>query len=172
MSIAYIGIGSNIGDRLSYIRRAINDIALNCEITNVSSIYETKPVGYTLQSNFLNCVISLRTALTPRLLLHFLFSIENNLQRERNTKLGPRTIDLDILLYDDLIMHENDLIIPHPEMHKRRFVLLPLNEIAPYLKHPILNKSVKLLLEELSLKDSTDENHKECKLYAAPVFKS
>ena len=171
MGIAYIGIGSNIGDRLSYIRRAINDIVLNCEITNASSIYETEPIGYALQPKFLNCVISLKTSLTPQALLHFLLSIENKLERKRKTRFGPRTIDLDILLYDNLIIHENDLIIPHPEMHKRQFVLLPLNEIAPNLKHPIFNKSIKTLLEEILLQDLNNENHKECKLYAAPIFK-
>ncbi|HID94009.1 MAG TPA: 2-amino-4-hydroxy-6-hydroxymethyldihydropteridine diphosphokinase, partial [bacterium (Candidatus Stahlbacteria)] len=162
MGIAYIGIGSNIGDRLFYIKSAINAIAANCEIINVSSIYETEPIGYALQPNFLNCVISLKTSLTPQALLHFLLSIENKLERKRKTRFGPRTIDLDILLYDNLIIHENDLIIPHPEMHKRQFVLLPLNEIAPNLKHPILHKSVEVLLKEILSQDLDDENHKEC----------
>lgn len=171
MSIVYIGMGSNMGDRLSHIRRAINAIASNYEITDVSSIYETEPIGYTLQPKFLNCAISLKTSLNPRALLNFLLSIENKLARKRNIRFGPRTIDLDILLYDDIIINETDLIIPHPKMHKRQFVLFPLNEIAPNLKHPILNKSIKALLEEVLPHDLNNENNKECKIYAAPIFK-
>ncbi len=148
---AYIGLGSNIGDREGHLNNALqllND--RQSKVVRVSGFYSTKPVGYTAQEDFLNCVAEINTLLTPPELLRFLQSIENRLKRERIIKWGPRTIDLDILLYDDTIIEEETLIIPHPRMHERLFVLVPLSEIAPNTIHPVLHKRVIDLKEELA----------------------
>jgi len=116
-----------------------------------SEFYETKPIGYTDQDNFINCVFEIKTLLSPLELVRYLLSIEKELKRERVIKWGPRTLDLDVLLYDDLITCDEEIIIPHPRMQERLFVLKPLSEIAPYIVHPILNKRVMELEKELSL---------------------
>ena len=115
----------------------------------VSEIIETEPYGYTDQDKFLNAAIGFETLLTPDALLSVCHEIEKKGKRERKIHWGPRTIDLDILLYGDCVMHTETLTIPHSEMHKRQFVLEPLSEIAPYVKHPVLGKSVSMLLEDL-----------------------
>ena len=115
----------------------------------VSEIIETEPYGYTDQDKFLNAAIGFETLLTPEALLSVCHEIEKKGNRERKIHWGPRTIDLDILLYGDCVMHTETLTIPHSEMHKRQFVLEPLSEIAPYVKHPVLGKSVSMLLEDL-----------------------
>jgi len=141
---AYIAIGSNMGDKDKNLNSAIeliNSSDFN-EVTKVSNFYETKPVGYLEQDEFLNGALEIRTLLSPKKLMQFLLEKEEELKRERIIKWGPRTIDLDILLYDDLITSEEEIIIPHPRMHERLFVLKPLSDIAPYVMHPILNKRV------------------------------
>ncbi|WP_160683308.1 2-amino-4-hydroxy-6-hydroxymethyldihydropteridine diphosphokinase [Clostridium sp. C2-6-12] len=149
--IAYIGLGSNIGDKERYLKEAINKISAerNIEIAKESSFITTKPWGYVEQEDFLNAVIEINTTLEPEELMDLLLKIEAELDRERTIKWGPRTIDLDIIMYDDLISSDEKVILPHPRMHEREFVLKSLNEIAPYLMHPVLNKRVFTLLEEL-----------------------
>jgi len=154
MAVAYIGLGSNLGDRESNIRRAIKLIDQECVVLGVSRIYETEPVGLKGQPWFLNLVVELDTQLTPKKLLLFLKSVEDRLGRKRTLKDGPRTIDLDILLYSRRIVGDHDdLIIPHPRLHRRKFVLKPLAELRPYLVHPVLKKTVKSLLKALKTKD-------------------
>jgi 2-amino-4-hydroxy-6-hydroxymethyldihydropteridine diphosphokinase len=135
MTDCYLGLGSNIGDRERLLRQAVAYIDRVPEIAVVhcSSIYETEPVGYTNQSAFLNAVIRIKTRLSPTDLLASCMDIEQQLQRERLVKWGPRTIDIDILLYDDLQISTPVLSIPHPLMGERFFVLIPLAEINPHL---------------------------------------
>lgn len=141
---AYIAIGSNMGDKEKNLNSAIeliNNPDFN-RVIKVSNFYETKPVGYLEQEEFLNGALEIKTLLSPKRLMRFLLEKEEELKRERIIKWGPRTIDLDILLYDNLITSEEEIIIPHPRMHERLFVLKPLSDIAPYVIHPILNKRV------------------------------
>ncbi|MBU4311686.1 MAG: 2-amino-4-hydroxy-6-hydroxymethyldihydropteridine diphosphokinase [Candidatus Omnitrophica bacterium] len=128
----YIGVGSNLGDRQGNIEAAIQGLreAGGIEVTKVSSIYETEPVGGPQQPKYLNGVIAINTELEPRQLLLALQKIENQFGRERSVKNGPRTIDLDILMYGEEEIDEPDLKIPHPRMHEREFVLKPLRDIV------------------------------------------
>ncbi len=143
-------LGSNLGDRLSNLNEAYNKISESTrEILISSSIYETEPWGFQHKNLFLNQVLVVNTDLSPESLLHLLFNIEKELGRKRRQKsFQARIIDIDILFYDDLIISTNELEIPHPKLHERRFVLEPLNEILPYLIHPVLLKSVARLLKE------------------------
>jgi 2-amino-4-hydroxy-6-hydroxymethyldihydropteridine diphosphokinase len=135
---AYIGLGANLGERETNIERALSELARSgCRPTRVSSIYETAPVGFSDQPDFLNAVAEIETDLGPRELLAVLDAIERRIGREETFKWGPRIIDLDILLYGDQILKEDNLEIPHPEMQHRAFVLTPLAEIAPEVKHPV-----------------------------------
>ncbi len=146
---AYIGLGSNIGDREYQLNRAVEllKITEKTQVTLVSSYYNTAPVGYEQQPDFLNAVVEIRTSLSARELLRVCSGIEKELKRERIIHWGPRTIDLDILLYGCNIINDTDLVIPHPRMHERRFVLEPLNEIAPLVLHPVFNKTINDILE-------------------------
>ena len=141
---AYIGLGSNLGDREYQLNRAVEllKLAEKIQVVAVSSYYNTAPVGYEQQPDFLNAVVEIRTSLSARELLTVCAGIEKELKRERIIHWGPRTIDLDILLYGSDIINETDLVIPHPRMHERRFVLEPLNEIAPFVLHPVYNKII------------------------------
>lgn len=152
MPTAYIGIGSNLGDRQKNIQRAISLLHSipQIQVIRISSIYETAPVGVLNQPDFLNAAISLDTELSPHELLNELQKIESQLKRKRTIRWGPRTIDLDILLYDDKTISSDRLTIPHPEMHKRHFVLMPLSEIAGEVTHPKFEKKIKSLLKELN----------------------
>lgn len=149
---AYIALGSNMGDREGYLRGAAEKLgkANGCEVEQISDFIETPPYGVTDQADFLNACLELRTLLTPRELLDTLHKIEQEAGRERIMRWGPRTLDLDIIFYDDLICEEKDLCIPHVEMHKRKFVLEPLCGIAPYKRHPVYGKTVHEMLEEVS----------------------
>jgi dihydroneopterin aldolase/2-amino-4-hydroxy-6-hydroxymethyldihydropteridine diphosphokinase len=152
---AYIGLGSNMGNKEENLNNALK--LMNNGITRVekvSSFYGTKPVGYEEQDDFVNCAAEIKTLLSPQELIVFLLNIEKELKRERVIRWGPRTIDLDVLLYDDIITCDEDIVIPHPRMHERLFVLKPLNDIAPYAVHPILNKRIM----ELELQVSTTQN--------------
>lgn len=148
---AYIAVGSNMGDRKAYIDGAV--AALNamrtCRVKNVSELIETPPYGVTDQDDFLNGCLDLETLLTPQELLRELNRIEAEAGRERVVRWGPRTLDLDIIFYDDLVVQDKDLCIPHVEMHKRKFVLEPLCEIAPYKRHPVYGKTVSEMMEEI-----------------------
>lgn len=147
----YIALGSNIGDSEAYLNEAVEKIGQipTCTVEKVSSYLVTEPYGVTDQPDFLNACLKMRTLLYPEELLKELNRIEKEAGRERIIHWGPRTLDLDILLYDDIVLEEDDLCIPHVEMHKRSFVLEPLAEIAPYKRHPVYGKTVREMLEEI-----------------------
>jgi 2-amino-4-hydroxy-6-hydroxymethyldihydropteridine diphosphokinase len=147
--IAYILIGSNLGDRHQSIKKATELILLEGNhFIDASMIYETEPWGPVEQPSFLNQVIKIRTQMKPEQLMHSLLQIEIKMGRIRNEKMGARMIDLDILFYDD-INHKSDTVtIPHPLLHERRFVLTPLNEIATSFVHPVLKESINTLLHQ------------------------
>ena len=151
MHAAYIGFGSNIGDRLAHIQNALDTLSKTEGITlqRISSIYTTDPVGYKAQAQFLNGVAAIQTSLSPLPLLHTLKDIETAIGRKHRIRWGPREIDLDILIYGDLCIQTEKLVIPHPEMHLRGFVLVPLAEIAPDLVHPVFQESIQTLLNRL-----------------------
>ena len=148
----YLGMGSNMGNKEDYLLQAVQALkeTASCQVEAVSDFLVTKPYGVTDQDDFLNGCIKLRTLLTPRELLDRLHHIEQEAGRERILRWGPRTLDLDILFYDDLILGEADLCIPHVDLPNREFVLRPLCEIAPYLHHPATGKTVREMLQELS----------------------
>ena len=146
----FIAIGSNLGNTEKNILDAINDlIEEGIDVKKVSSIIETEPYGVEEQPKFLNCVVECFTTLSPKELLTLLLDIERRLGRVRTLRWGPRTIDLDIIFYDDLVIDEPDLKIPHPDMQNRFFVLKPLSKIAGDFVHPVFKKTVKELLEDL-----------------------
>ena len=138
MTRAFVGLGSNLGDRERFIRKAVEEMARmpRTQLVRVSSLYDTEPVGVQDQPSFLNAVAVLDTELKPRELLWNLQLIEKRLGRVRTRRWGPRTIDLDILLYGELVIEQEDLVIPHPELENRAFVLIPLYELDPELVHP------------------------------------
>ena len=150
MPLAAIALGSNLGDREATLASAVRALALVGEVVGVSSNFETDPVGYADQPRFLNAAMLLRTSLTPIDLLHALLRIELEHGRDRSHGIakGPRTLDLDLLLYDDAVLA---LTLPHPEMHRRRFVLQPLAEIAPAMVHPLLDRTVTHLLAQTDI---------------------
>lgn len=146
-----IGLGSNLGERDKNIRTALEKMKeKGIELLRVSSVLETEPYGYTDQPKFLNAVCLVETNLTPDQLLDVLLEIEKEMGRVRERKWGPRIIDLDIIFYEDLVLESERLIVPHPDMHNRWFVLAPLAEICPDYVHPKLKKTVRELLQELT----------------------
>jgi len=147
--VAYLSLGSNIGDREANLREAIAQLKTVGSLLKLSAVYETQPVGLPDQPWFLNCVVALETAKTPRELLKTALDIEAGMGRLRFRDKGPRKIDIDLLLFGDQILNEPDLKIPHPAMHERRFVLEPLAETAPSVRHPVLNKTASELLAAL-----------------------
>ncbi len=148
MATVYLGLGSNLGDREALMNQAVELLSQKIQILSVSSLYEAAPLGFTEQPSFLNAVLKANTAFSPRKLLNFTQSVERKLGRKRTQPWGPRTVDLDILLYDNLVLEDPDLTIPHPRLHQRAFVLMPLCEIEPLLLHPVLKKAICLLLKE------------------------
>lgn len=134
----YLSLGSNVGNRIQQLINALDFIgsSQDIQVANVSSVYETEPVGDLPQENFYNMAMKIHTILSPHELLELIHEIEASLKRRREVRWGPRTIDIDILLYEDVVQHEKDLVIPHPEMLKRAFVLVPLLEVAPGLRLP------------------------------------
>ncbi len=151
MPLAALALGSNLGDREHTLIAALRDLRALGNVTSVSSFVDTKPVGYTDQPRFLNAAAVLKTDLSPVDLLHALLAIEHEHGRDRSLGIakGPRTLDLDLLLYEDAMLTTNELVLPHPEMHRRAFVLQPLAEIAPDWMHPVLQLSVAQLLQGL-----------------------
>lgn len=148
----YIGMGSNMGKKAGYLEEAVEKIKNDDDFRNVrvSSFIETKPYGYVNQDDFVNAVLEAETILRPEALLERLHQYEQEAKRERKIHWGPRTLDLDILFYDQLIMDSKELVIPHPDLKNRDFVLDPLMELAPYLRHPIYQKTIAGLREELN----------------------
>jgi 2-amino-4-hydroxy-6-hydroxymethyldihydropteridine diphosphokinase len=147
--LAYLSLGSNVGDRTANLREAIGRLATLGKFASFSSFYETEPVEFTDQPCFLNCAAGLETMLEPEQLMAQLLRIEQEMGRQRTQKKGPRTIDIDILLFDDLILNSPEVTIPHPAMHERRFVLEPLAQIAAETQHPVLGKTMRELLAAL-----------------------
>lgn len=150
MSIAYIALGSNLGDKEKNLRRALLLLTQQgVEVVRVSSFLSTEPYGVTDQPQFLNAVACVRTSLAPLALLDVLLATELAMGRVRLRHWGERNIDLDLLLYEDVVLDTPRLRLPHPDMQNRDFVLLPLAEIAPELKHPTLQKTIYELKENL-----------------------
>lgn len=149
---AFIAIGTNDGDRELNIQTALAEISEFATIVEKSSIYNTEPVGFKDQSDFLNMVIAIETELNPVELMIKLEEIEHKMGKNKEFENGPRLIDLDILFYDDRVVRHSHFEIPHPRLHQRNFVLTPLAEIAPKLIHPILDKTIEYL--RINLKSS------------------
>ena len=147
-----IALGSNMGDREGYLNGAVEKLnaVRGCRVKKVSDFIETPPYGVTDQADFLNGCLEMETLMYPHELLDELHRIEKEAGRERIIRWGPRTLDLDIIFYDDMILQDDDLCIPHVEMHKREFVLKPLCGIAPYKRHPVTGKTVKEMLDEVN----------------------
>ncbi len=149
LEIAYLGLGSNLGNREANLSRAIIELRKEVSIDRVSSIYDTEPVGYKEQPRFLNLVCQARTRLSPRDLLVLVKSVEVRLGRVPTVPDGPRLIDIDILLLGSRVLDTPGLVIPHPRISQRAFVLVPLTEIAPARVHPLRPKAVRELLENV-----------------------
>lgn len=147
--IVYIALGSNLGNRLSNLKNAISNFTPQMDVKKKSPVYETPPWGYADQPAFLNQVVMVETYLEPGDLLGHLKRLETVLGREPSFQNGPRLIDLDILFYDDIIVDSPPLVIPHPRLHQRAFVLVPLNDIAPDLVHPLYAKSISEMLLDI-----------------------
>jgi 2-amino-4-hydroxy-6-hydroxymethyldihydropteridine diphosphokinase len=148
MHTVYLALGTNLGNRLANLKAAREALTPQMSMKAKSPIYETPPWGYMEQEKFLNQVLKVETYLEPEALLKHLKRLEVALGRVPSFENGPRLIDLDILFYDELVIHTPELVVPHPRMHERAFVLVPLNDIAPDLVHPGLKKTVQELLAE------------------------
>jgi len=146
---AFVGLGSNLGDRADNMRRAVELLRDYAEIAAQSPLYETAPVGYADQGSFLNAVIEIATDMPAHALMAAMRDAEMALGKETPFENGPRTIDLDLLLYGDSVVEVSNLSVPHPRMHERRFVLAPLADIAPDAMHPVLGKTISELLTSL-----------------------
>jgi 2-amino-4-hydroxy-6-hydroxymethyldihydropteridine diphosphokinase len=147
--MAYLSLGSNLGDRAANLRSAIERLGALGKVVELSSFYETEPVEVTDQPWFLNCAVKLDTEKMPRQLLAAILALEREMGRHRTQRKGPRTIDIDIVLFGNSIVATADLMIPHPAMQERRFVLEPLSEIAPDVRHPKLKRTIQELRDAL-----------------------
>lgn len=147
--IVYLSLGSNLGDREANLRAAIEKLGEFGNIAAISSFYETEPVEVTAQPWFLNCAVKLDTEKMPRQLISAILALEQSMGRQRKQQKGPRTIDIDVLLFGSSVIEIPSLTIPHPHLHERRFVLEPLAEIAPDARHPIYKRSMRELRDAL-----------------------
>ena len=149
MAITFLSLGSNLGNRGKNLQKALVELEMwGIKTILSSSIYETEPIGFKDQPWFYNMVIKAETKFSAEEVLKVISAIEKSLGRERNIRFGPRPIDIDILFYENLILHEEGLAIPHPRLQERLFVLMPLNEIEPHVLHPLLKKQIFELLKE------------------------
>jgi 2-amino-4-hydroxy-6-hydroxymethyldihydropteridine diphosphokinase len=146
----YLSLGSNVGDRVNHLREAITRLESVSRVVSVSSFYETEPIEVTNQPWFLNCAIEVETTKMPKQFMAAVLGIEQELGRQRTRHKGPRSIDIDILLFGNTILDSPELTIPHPAMQERRFVLEPLAEIAPDARHPVFKKTVREMLDALA----------------------
>ncbi len=164
--VVYLGLGSNLGDKVSNCLHALERLSSSGyhQVRAVSSLYKTEPIGYREQDWFINCVAEVIFSLPPRSLLQLLQGIEKGMGREKRFRWGPRIIDLDILFYGTRIIKEEGLTIPHPHLHERGFVLVPLAELVPDLLHPVLKKTIRELLVEIEAEGVVE-------LYAPPPRK-
>jgi 2-amino-4-hydroxy-6-hydroxymethyldihydropteridine diphosphokinase len=153
LHVVYLGLGSNIGERDMNLAAAIQALEEVVTVKRVSSVYDTAPMHVTDQPRFHNLVCQATTDLTPPALLHAAKAIERQLGRVDGPRFGPRVIDIDVLLYDQLVLHTDALTVPHPRLAERAFVLAPLAEIAPELPHPVLGETMSLLLSHLAESD-------------------
>lgn len=149
--IVYLAVGSNLGDRLENLKQAIASLPPQMDVKAKSHVYETPPWGYEDQPRFLNQVLKAQTYLQPEQLLKHIKRLEVALGRKATFRNGPRMIDIDILMYDDLVLNTSILTLPHPHMHERGFVLLPMMDIAPDVVHPLTGKSVREMLVSCNL---------------------
>lgn len=149
--IVYLALGTNLGDRLANLKQAITALTPQMEVKAKSPVYETPPWGYEDQPKFLNQVVKAKTYLDPEPLLKHLKRLEIALGRQASFPNGPRLIDIDILFYDNLVLNKPSLVIPHPRLHERAFVLLPLTDIEPDLVHPVSKKTAREMLAECNL---------------------
>jgi len=147
---AYLGLGSNLGNRQDNLDRALELLSQRFRVEKVSSVYDSEPVGNTEQPHFLNLVCQVHTKLNPTELLTLVKGIESKLGRISSKPNTPRPIDIDILFYGDQVIETSELVIPHPRLAERAFVLIPLDEIAPDLVHPVSGKTIKELLQEVT----------------------
>ena len=138
----YLSLGSNLGDKLANLKKTIYYLKKNIKVLKISKFYKTEPVGYKNQDWFLNCTVEAETDINPLDLLKLLKSIEKKLKRVKTWKYGPRTIDIDIIFYGDKVTKTRKLVIPHPRMHRRLFVLEPLSNIKPNLVHPTIKNTI------------------------------
>lgn len=143
----YLGLGSNIGDKEGYLTKAVRLLSELYQIKKTSHLYLTEPVGGIKQEWFLNCVVEIETECDPKRLLSSLHSIERQCGRKKTVKNGPRTLDIDILFYGDQIIKIKALVVPHPQLHERLFVLRPMMDLNPSFIHPLLKKSIQEIIE-------------------------
>jgi 2-amino-4-hydroxy-6-hydroxymethyldihydropteridine diphosphokinase len=148
MPIAYLSLGSNIGDKAAQITQALDRLAKVLKVKRVSPYYLTEPVGLKDQPWFVNCVVEVETEKDPEKLLLALRSIEKKMGKTKKNENGPRTIDIDILFYDDQVVNRKNLVIPHPRLHTRLFVLRPMMDLIPHFVHPVLHKTIQELYDE------------------------
>jgi 2-amino-4-hydroxy-6-hydroxymethyldihydropteridine diphosphokinase len=154
MSTIYIALGSNIGDRLAFLRKGKDALGQYMNIIATSAVYDTEPIGTAAQDRFLNAALAAETELSPQKVLSICLAIEKENGRAREAKNAPRTLDLDLLLYDDLRIDSPELMLPHPRMHERAFVLAPLCDIDPELLHPVLRVPVRELLAKCAREEN------------------